>query len=395
MDSQSLGRYLRQMREERELTLEDAEQTLRIRRRILESFELGEFALPNFSPVQINGFIRNYARFLALDEDQVIQYYEAAQLEDARLARRRGRRDKRATQELPRSITDTPTSPPQVKIAPVKSVPVSGATGGLQARRGTNLLTIMLRWLLAVAALALIVFVVIQVLQTAPSVFEEQELPSVIAGLTSVPTFTQAPTFTPAPPTPSPPVSALFTGQGVQVSITLSQRTWLRVEVDGAERFRGVARPGTLLEYIANATVALRAGNAEALDVIYNGQRQGVYGSRGQRVDLIFDTTGVQISSGQRFEEPTPVASFTPIPTDANVGALIEALTPSPTPGPSPTPTQTPLPTATPTITPTPTETPLPSATPTLTSTPGPSPTPTAILPPREPLFTPTPTKSG
>ncbi|MCA9903766.1 MAG: helix-turn-helix domain-containing protein, partial [Anaerolineae bacterium] len=68
MDSQSLGRYLRQTREERELTLEEAEEQLRIRRRILESFELGAFDLPNFSPVQIAGFIRNYARFLNLDE---------------------------------------------------------------------------------------------------------------------------------------------------------------------------------------------------------------------------------------------------------------------------------------------------------------------------------------
>uniref|UniRef100_UPI0026341B09 DUF4115 domain-containing protein n=1 Tax=Thermomonas sp. TaxID=1971895 RepID=UPI0026341B09 len=200
----------------------------------------------------------------------------------------------------------------------------------------------------------------------------------------------------------TPFAGQLFSGQGVQVAITMTQRSWLSVAVDGAERFSGVARPGTILEYTATGEIILRAANAEALSVIYNGQRQGTFGNRGQRVEVVFSTTGVQISSGQNFVEPTPVASFTPIPTNAtDVGALIAALTPSATPGPSPTasntppPTDTPTVTLTPSITPTPTETPLPTETPTATNTPGPSPTPTAILPPREPLFTATPTKTG
>ncbi len=404
MDSQSLGRYLRQTREERELTLEEAEERLRIRRRILESFELGAFDLPNFSPVQITGFIRNYARFLSLDEDQVLQYYEAAKIEDARLARRKGKKNKRATQDLnktqPRSILDT-----QVSVPPPVATTSATTHAYAPARRGPGVIGWLLRLIIAVAALAIIAFVVIQVLQSTPVGILPEDEPSpsdILAQLPSVPTFTLAPTATTAPPSATPFAGQLFSGQGVQVAITMTQRSWLSVAVDGAERFSGVARPGTILEYTATGEIILRAANAEALSVIYNGQRQGTFGNRGQRVDVVFSTSGVQISSGQNFVEPTPVASFTPIPTNAtDVGALIAALTPSATPGPSPTasntppPTDTPTVTLTPSITPTPTETPLPTETPTATNTPGPSPTPTAILPPREPLFTATPTKTG
>jgi len=53
MDALALGRYLREAREAKELTLEDAERTLRIRRRVLEAFELGDFNVIDASPVQI------------------------------------------------------------------------------------------------------------------------------------------------------------------------------------------------------------------------------------------------------------------------------------------------------------------------------------------------------
>lgn len=62
MDALALGRYLREAREAKELTLDDAERTLRIRQRVLEAFELGDFRVMDASPVQIRGFIGNYAR---------------------------------------------------------------------------------------------------------------------------------------------------------------------------------------------------------------------------------------------------------------------------------------------------------------------------------------------
>ena len=41
MDAQALGRYLRETREAKELTLDEAARALRIRQRVLELFEAG------------------------------------------------------------------------------------------------------------------------------------------------------------------------------------------------------------------------------------------------------------------------------------------------------------------------------------------------------------------
>src|SRR4051812_30258292 len=127
MDAQALGRYLRETREAKEITLDQAEQALRIRRRILESFEVGEFNIPDFAAIQIRGFMRNYARYLGLEEDRIVAYYEDA-LRDATQPRRLSGRQSRANQKnkrdatqplpplAPRSVTDTPPSLPAVVL---------------------------------------------------------------------------------------------------------------------------------------------------------------------------------------------------------------------------------------------------------------------------------------
>jgi hypothetical protein len=405
MDLQALGRLLRQKREERERTLEDAEQTLRIRQHILESFELGEFELANFSPVQINGFIRNYARWLGLDEEQILDHYAVAK--DATLRRpTRRNKDKRSTQELRTTggvrINDTlPTLP--VRPARGGAAPTPTRSPSPERRRGGGWLRGLLVAALAVGALALIAFVVVTFITETPiGVFEDIQPDGILATMPAIATFTLAPTLPPSLVAPTSDSAAFFSGAGVSVQITLAQRSWLRIEVDGAQRFEGVGRPGTVFEFAASSAINVRAANAAALEIVYNGQRQNAFGTRGQRVDLAFSASGVQVSSGQSFAEPTLAVTETPPPTSpVDVGTLIAAQTPSITPGPSPTATETPLPSATPTVTLTPSPTFTasatftPSATPSATSTAGPSPTATAILPVREPLFTPTATKTG
>lgn len=380
MDAQALGRYLRESREAKELTLEDAEQALKIRRRILESFELGDFTVKDASPVQIRGFIRNYARFLGLEEDRVVAYYDASLVGGPRPRRNGRRRGKRSTQTFApvaaRSITDTHPTLPPVQAA---SLP--------PRRRGSALNTLVML-LVAVAALGVIVLVAVELLRQPENSSPGAVGPDILAQLPPSPTLTVFPTFT-AGPTLTPLAIAAqqnFSGRGVLVTIQMAQRSWLRVVTDDIEQYAGIARPGDVLEYPANQRILVTASNAEALIVTYNGQPQGVFGGRGQKVDITFTTSGVEVRSGPGFE-PTSAFTATPIPTSAiDVGGLIAALTPTDTPGPSPTPTDTPS------ITPTPSDTPTPTATPTATDTPGPTPTasntplpptPTAILPPR------------
>ena len=85
------------------------------------------------------------------------------------------------------------------------------------------------------------------------------------------------------------------------------------------------------------------ASNAQALDVVFNGQQQATFGGRGQMVTVVFSRGGVQIDSGPGYA-PTPEFSPTPLPTPTDAaGAHGRAAYADDTPGPSPTPSDTPV----------------------------------------------------
>ena len=394
MDAQGLGRYLRESREARELTLEDAEQALRIRKRTLEAFEQGDFDIPDASTVQIRGFLGNYARYLGLDEERLLEYYEVARQDEAR-RQRRGLRPRKRRNAIPepraaRRITDTD---PALPVVP------PGELAQQRRARRTNLVGIFVTLLVGVAALAVVAFVLVQLTGFGQEpIVVNPEVPVLLAQ-SPEPVDTRVPTFTPLPAlfaaTSVRSVDQSFSGSGVLVTIEALQRTWLQLSTDGVEQFVGIMRPGDVIEFPALREVAVTSSNAEALLVVWNGQQQGVLGGRGQKVDLIFTEDDMSIRTGPGFE-PTSEFTATPIPTSAiDVGALIAAQTPSATPGPSPTASDTPIPSDTPTITPTPSDTPTitltPSITPTPSDTPTITPTPTATLTPTLTL-TPSPT---
>lgn len=314
MDAQALGRYLRQSREARELTLEDAERALHIRRRVLESFELGDFNVPDASIVQIRGFIRNYARFLSLDEERIVQYYEAARLSTERDRTPRGsrKRRKRETQQVmpvaARSITDT--DPVLPAVSPI-------LIDERRRQRGADFLTIIFRLLVGGAALAVIAFVFIELTRQPQQARDELVAPDILGQLPASPTFTPEPTATTASLLPTaPPDGADFGGEGVLVTLVTTQRTWLRLEADGIEQYAGIAPPGTRLEVQASSTISVAASNAQALDVVWNGQDQRSFGLRGQRVEVVFTPGSVDIVSAPVFQ-PTLPFTATPLPTSA------------------------------------------------------------------------------
>src|SRR5260370_41853039 len=87
-DAEALGQELRAAREARDLTLDQAEHQTRIRAKHLDSLERGNYAaLP--SAVQARGFLRNYARFLGLDADEMVARYDDAQSGRKRRSRAR------------------------------------------------------------------------------------------------------------------------------------------------------------------------------------------------------------------------------------------------------------------------------------------------------------------
>jgi len=74
--TQFIGQKLKQAREDQRITLENASESTRIRVPYLQALEAGDLSsLP--SPVQARGFLRNYAEYLGLDFDRVLDELRA------------------------------------------------------------------------------------------------------------------------------------------------------------------------------------------------------------------------------------------------------------------------------------------------------------------------------
>ncbi|MCS6848230.1 MAG: DUF4115 domain-containing protein [Anaerolineae bacterium] len=71
-----LAQRIRDARNARQITLDEAEHATKIRRKYLEAIEAGDFAqLPDGPPGR--GFVKNYARYLGLDPEMAIKLFEA------------------------------------------------------------------------------------------------------------------------------------------------------------------------------------------------------------------------------------------------------------------------------------------------------------------------------
>ncbi|MDZ4672764.1 MAG: DUF4115 domain-containing protein [Phototrophicales bacterium] len=402
VDSYSLGRYLHDAREQKELTLDQATATLKIRRKVLEAFEQGDFSVSaDLSQVQIRGFLRNYARYLGLDEDVVMTYYDSAQNPRNRRGHKAKGKGKGKKNGKSARLTNQPTAPVPLadprKLA--SSIPQNqqhltlSDERDLAQQRFLRFINLMAVIVVSLIAMGVIVFVVMQ-LVVRPT---DETIPQsdILAELPNRPTFTLAPTFTPRfEASPLPQSVSQYNGVGVLVVMSAQSRTWVRVTVDGAEQLARLLLPNEQVEFLGISEIIVNASNATALNVIYNGQQQGSFGGRGQAVQVTFrDRGNPDILTGPGYD---PTSAFTSTPTvtsDLLALTLIVARTPTATDGPSPTPTDTPTVTNTPTITNTPTETFTPSVTPTASDTPSVTPTASDTPPPSAtPTITPTPT---
>lgn len=70
---QTLGAKLRSIRESKGITLEEAHKKTKLSINVLRALEEDNFA--NFSPIYIKGFLKIYAKFLAVDANSFLQEY--------------------------------------------------------------------------------------------------------------------------------------------------------------------------------------------------------------------------------------------------------------------------------------------------------------------------------
>ena len=328
-----LGQRLREAREAKELSLDETERATRIRARFLDALERGDYSM--MTPVQAQGFLRNYARFLGLDLDLLLAELPAGD--------EGGRRRRAEEPPAPRQTAPRQTGRLRSPVAPVIQAGTQAAEPPRRRKRGR--LSSIAAVLIAGGIVVALVMGGTQIIENLVSTDEGARVDGLIetppptvpgepatedqAGLppgdeTPAPTDDQAagtPGLTEGPATPAhgftPPA---LTGTDVVVDIQVVQRTWVRIVVDGAVTYEGAARPGDVLRYTGEQSIAVRASNAAALQLTVNNQPQGVLGERGALFDYTFSLAGAE------FPAATPPGDVSGSPaTPAPMAALTAA----------------------------------------------------------------------
>jgi cytoskeletal protein RodZ len=237
-----IGAYLRQTREERLLTLDQVAAKTLIQARLLSAIEHGKLhQLPE--PIYIRGFIKRYADALGLSGAEVANAF--------------------------------PTGPGLRAIQPSwKDTPAA------QLRPIHLYLVYVLLIVAAVSGLSY--------LMSRSASWVSVETNNVIQAPTSETTAPEAsPTASPSPQSATPAAP----DKPVRVAITLTEQSWLRVEVDGQTDFQGILPEGTERTWTADSELTVRAGNAGGVQVSYNESKPESMGASGNVEEVTFSAS--------------------------------------------------------------------------------------------------------
>jgi cytoskeleton protein RodZ len=266
---ETLGVWLRQLREARDETLRDVEAATRIRVRFLRMLEEGEFdALPG-GEVQVRGFLRIYARHLDLSPREVLARYD----------------------EEVRRVEPAPAVSPAVESPPAQPVPPAPPARPVARptppRPGRPSSSPMPQWLsLETLIITCIVLIILLVIVIAAMVIVGRGRGGEEAATTVAPATASAGAVTlsmeaatPPPATPTFPVDP----QGyVMLTLNGMEHVWVRVTVDGMTAFEGMLDSGQSETWSGKEEVIVETGNGAGLQVTVNGQSQGAMCGRAE-----------------------------------------------------------------------------------------------------------------
>jgi cytoskeletal protein RodZ len=240
-EPQRIGDKLRSARLAKGVSIEEAAAATRIRRSTLQALESGDFnALP--APVYTRGFLVNYARYLELNSDAVIEEFDA--------------------QDQDQEGPDPEISTPQDEQV-----------------RQPSLFSSKLLWsvVLLIAAVVILNFVWQEFLSAGPP--QAEPVPEATPTSEPTPLVELPPIQSPTPiPTPSPaptPTATPFVGVNLTLRAT-TQRVWLQVDSDGSIVYLGTIGPETdqgtePLTWSADESISIIFGRTGGVEISVNG----------------------------------------------------------------------------------------------------------------------------
>jgi cytoskeleton protein RodZ len=306
-----LGQILRQARENKGLSIEEAHEETRINVQYLEAFENGDYSvLP--SATHAKGFLRNYARFLGLDPKPLLERYTQSQAYQLHVASHQQPVEEHSTMMPVQQVEEQPFfDPVNVEVdlgsrrdpeSAVRLVIIAALIIAL-VLVGNRFLPLILNNNDGSEAITAGITEMVQNLvgeeETPEAGSENGALeidPQVTPDATDQAILSTSRTGTGPEttilPTPSPTRPALpATLEEINLKLEITERTWLEATIDDEVVFSGIARAGDEFDWTAENEAKVLTGNAIGVFATINDIPIGRLGDRGQNKEEIWRTT--------------------------------------------------------------------------------------------------------
>ncbi len=263
----SFGEELRREREIRGISLKEIADATKISKRFLEALESNDHkTLP--APVFTRGFVREYARYVGLNVEEMVNRYNFAAANDDRIEK--PPQVEKYAKQLPRDISPKPS--------PKRGIPPA------YAKVDRNAIVVVI----IAVALAAVAWWAIQ---------NKRRMEATdVAVATPVTTSKQAPV---TPPAPEPVADDSI----LRMTVEVIANSWVILEADGETAFNNEMLQGERKEFEAKEQFRFRTiGNAAGLNLTLNGMPVPTLGGDGEVIkNRVFDRKSL---SELRGEEP-------------------------------------------------------------------------------------------
>jgi len=286
-EKETLGKYLKNQRESKQISLREVAKNTRVREHVLRAIEADQHHL--LPPATyVKGFLLAYAKYLKLDPNDVLLRYE-------------------------RVLKGESIAPPSVQPPrPKREIPPKQAPKPKQKILWNTKQT----WVVVgVVVASFVVFYFFSPYAsrppTEPAPGKPVEMKPPIASSPPVLATTRPPEGRPVvqekkPLTPSPAVTATTSVQekkAISLQLKAVEETWLSVQADDQSGKDMILKPGEGMTVQASGRILMKLGNAGGLDLVLNGKPLGKPGKSGEVLTLVVTPQGAEV---KRPEKPKP-----------------------------------------------------------------------------------------
>jgi len=300
-ERETLGKYLKNQRESKKISLREVAKNTRVREHILKAIEEDQHTL--LPPATyVKGFLLAYAKYLGLDPNDVLLRYEGF------------------LKGEPIAPPSTPSPRPKQEIRPTQtSKPEQEALWHTKQS-----------WIVVgVIVASFVVFYLFSPYSSKPPKEPSagrlvEERPS-IAPSPPVTAIPHPPEGKPAvqerkPLTPSAPVTPVTSVQekkAISLQLKATEETWLSLQADDQSGKEVILRPGEGMTIQASSRILLKLGNAGGLDLVLNGKSLEKFGRSWEVLNLIVTAQGVEVKRSEKLKPPNEAIS-NPEPRSSN-----------------------------------------------------------------------------